>query len=114
VQNLKHPRYTLSASERSSVLRYANRQEVEVEAEAEAEHLRVDFDFLSGIEARYMAGEFRVGSIAFDPATPDGNPTGYCLVGLYDDMQDRFVRTLPPVMYAAVGIAARHEDRPGG
>ncbi len=61
-----------------------------------------------------MAGEFRVGSIAFDPATPDGNPTGYCLVGLYDDMQDRFVRTLPPVMYAAVGIAARHEDRPGG
>ncbi len=91
-------------------LEYANRQEVEADETGDLEA----FDFLSGIEARYMAGEFRVGSIAFDPANPFDSPSGYSLVGLYDDMRERFVRELPPVMYAAVGRAARNDDRPGG
>jgi hypothetical protein len=90
--------------------KYANRQEIEADETGDLEA----FDFLSDIEARYMAGEFRVGSIAFDPANPDGHPGGYSLVGMYDDMRERFVRELPPVMYAAVGGAARNDDRPGG
>ncbi len=38
-------------------LKYANRQEVETNDIGGLDA----FDFLSGIEARYMAGEFRVG-----------------------------------------------------
>jgi hypothetical protein len=47
-----------------------------------------------------MAGEFRVGSIPFDPANPVNGPS---FVGMYDDMRERFVRELPAIMYAAVG-----------
>jgi hypothetical protein len=88
------------------LLQYADRQE----AEAKAEHQLANFDFLNEIEARYIAGEFRVGSIAFDPANPFDGPS---FVGMYDDMRDSFVRELPAVMYAAVGVAARNADRPG-
>jgi len=91
-------------------LQYANRQEVEAD---ETDDLGA-FDFLSDIEARYTAGEFRVGSIAFDPANPFDSPSGYSLVGLYDDMRESFVRELPAVMYAAVGVAAQGDDRSGG
>ncbi len=86
---------------------YANRQEVEADDTGDVGA----FDFLSNIEARYIADEFRVGSIPFDPANPFGHPS---FVGMYDDMRERFVRELPPVMYAAVGGAARNDDRPGG
>ncbi len=86
---------------------YANSQEVEADDTGDVEA----FDFLSDIEARYIAGEFRVGSIAFDPANPFGGPS---FVGRYDDMRERFVRELPPVMYEDVGVAARDEARPGG
>ncbi len=89
------------------LLQYADRQEVE----AKAEHQLANFDFLSEIEARYIAGEFRVGSIAFDPANPFDGPS---FVGMYDDMRDSFVRELPAVMYAAVGVAAQSDDRSGG
>ncbi len=75
---------------------YANRQEVEADDTGNVGA----FDFLSDIEARYMAGEFRVGSIRFDPANPVGGPS---FVGMYDDMREHFVRELPAIMYAAVG-----------
>jgi hypothetical protein len=77
---------------------YANRQEVEADDTGDVEA----FDFLSDIEARYIAGEFRVGSIPFDPVNPFGHPS---FVGMYDDMRERFVRELPAVMYAAVGYS---------
>jgi hypothetical protein len=83
--------------------KYANRKEVEADDTGDVEA----FDFLSDIEARYIAGEFRVGSIAFDPANPVDSPSGYSLVGMYDDMRERFVRELPAVMYAPVGSGAQ-------
>lgn len=55
------------------------------------------FDFLTKLESRYVAGAFRAGSIAFDPADSDDNR-----VGNYDDLRDKFVRELPAVMYVAV------------
>lgn len=58
--------------------------------------------FLSRLEARYVAGKFTVGSIAFDPTDPFGGGAGYSLVGCYDDMSDKFVRALPEAMYAPV------------
>jgi hypothetical protein len=79
--------------------------------EAKAEHQLANFDVLSEIEARYIAGEFRVGSIAFDPANPFDGPS---FVGMDDDMRESFVRELPAVMYAAVGVAAQSDDRSGG
>ncbi len=91
-------------------LQYANRQEVE----ADAEFALGNFDFLSNIEARYMAGEFPVGSIAFDPANPSDSPSGLSLIGVYDDMRESFVREISPAMYGPVGIAARNDDSPGG
>ena len=49
------------------------------------------FDFLTKLETRYIAGDFRTGSLAFDPA--DNR------VGIYKDLRDKFVRALPAVMY---------------
>ena len=60
-----------------------------------------DFDFLTALEARYLAGQFPVGRIAYDPADPADNR-----VGVYDDLRDRFVRALPPAMYVPVNPAA--------
>lgn len=62
-----------------------------------AAHAIAPFDFLAKLEARYVAGTFPVGSIAFDPADPADNR-----VGIYDDLRDKFVRELPRVMYAPV------------
>ena len=59
------------------------------------------FDFLTRLEARYVAGEFRVGSLAFDPAEPTENR-----VGNYNDLRDRFVRALPAVMYVPIGVSS--------
>jgi hypothetical protein len=56
------------------------------------------FDFLTKLEARYLAGDFRVGSLTFDPADPADNR-----VGLYNDLRDKFVRAIPAVMYVPVG-----------
>lgn len=60
------------------------------------------FDFLSKIETRYVAGEFAVGSLAFDPASPFDGESGFSLVGVYDDFREKFVRALPRVMYKPV------------
>ena len=78
-------------------LQYADRQAVEA-GFADVEM----FDFHAEIEARHIAGEFRIGSIAFDAATPEGNPSGLSLAGLYDDLRDKFVRALPPKMYTSL------------
>lgn len=58
--------------------------------------------FLARLEARYVAGEFPLGSIAFDPTDPFGGGQGDSLVGVYDDMRGRFVRALPEAMYKPV------------
>lgn len=60
-----------------------------------------DFEFLSRLEARYVAGEFPVGRVSFDPSRPE-DCGGYGLVGTYDDMKGKFVRELPGAMYAPV------------
>ena len=65
--------------------------------DAAASWEREDFDFLIRLEARYLAAEFRVGSLSFDPADPLDNR-----VGVYDDLREKFVRALPRVMYAPV------------
>ena len=57
-------------------------------------------DFLAEVEARYIAGEFRVGAIGFDPSSPESSGTGHSLVGAYDELRDKFVRALPSQMYA--------------
>lgn len=59
------------------------------------------FDFLIGIETRYVAGEFPVGVVSFDPNRPE-DCGGYKYVGTYDDMKDKFVRPLPSIMYEPV------------
>lgn len=58
--------------------------------------------FLARLEARYVKGDFPVGSLAFDPANPEGEGTGYSLVGVYDDERAQWVRTIPEVMYRPV------------
>jgi Domain of unknown function (DUF4274) len=73
-------------------LQYANREEV-------PDFLVDGFDLLTAIEARYVAGEFLPGLIAFDPANPTD---GLSMVGVYDDARDKFVRALPSLMYAPV------------
>jgi hypothetical protein len=79
-------------------LQYADRASVEVSAR----HALRNFDFLADIERRYVAGEFRVGRLAFDPANPADSPSGLSMVGTYNDFRSRFVRALPSVMYAPV------------
>lgn len=59
------------------------------------------FDFLTAIEKRYVAGDFRTGLLSFDPNNPD-DCGGYKYVGTYDDMSHKFVRNLPAQMYAQV------------
>lgn len=59
------------------------------------------FDFITSVEARYVADSFPLGSISFDPRHP-GERYGYSFVGTYDDMKDKFVRELPAVMYTPV------------
>lgn len=80
-------------------LQYAGR-----EALTDNPHELEAFDFLARIEARYLAGEFQLGAIAFDPTQPYGDEVGpeYSLVGVYDDMRAKFVRALPEVMYRPV------------
>lgn len=78
---------------------YADRDAI-VAANALESELKT-FDFLKKLETRYVAGEFRVGSISYNPSDPSEN-----LVGMYDDHRDRFVRELPAVMYAPVGPGA--------
>jgi hypothetical protein len=58
--------------------------------------------FLARLEARYVSGDFPVGSLAFDPANPEGEGSGYSLVGVYDDKRSLWVRTIPDVMYRPV------------
>ena len=60
-----------------------------------------NFDFLTGIETRYVAGGFSPGRLSFDPSRPE-DCGGHRYVGTYDDMKDAFVRELPAVMYAPV------------
>jgi hypothetical protein len=81
-------------------LQYANREEV-------PDYLVDGYDLLTTIEARYVAGEFLAGLIAFDPANPADVPSGLSLVGVYDDARDKFVRALPPLMYAPVPALSR-------
>lgn len=52
------------------------------------------FDFITHLERRYVAGDFGVGRIAFDPRKP-GERYVYSFVGTYDSLQDKFVRALP-------------------
>ena len=59
------------------------------------------FEFISRIEARYVAGDFPVGRISFDPCQM-GEQDGYSFVGRYDDLKDNFVRELPAVVYLPV------------
>jgi hypothetical protein len=59
------------------------------------------FDFATGIEIRYVAGDFPIGRLSFDPNRPD-DCGGYKYVGAYDDLKSQFVRELPAVMYAPV------------
>lgn len=58
--------------------------------------------FLGRLEARYIRGDFPVGSLAFDPDNPEGEGSGYSLVGVYDDKRALWVRTIPDVMYRPV------------
>lgn len=53
------------------------------------------------LEQRYVAGEFVTGTIAFDPTSPNGDGN-YSLVGAYDALRDKFVRSLAPAMYQPV------------
>jgi hypothetical protein len=76
-------------------LQYADRDALL--ADPLASHALKEFDFLTKLEARYVAGEFPVGSISFDPSGPADNR-----VGNYDDLRDKFVRALPAVMYSPV------------
>ena len=78
-------------------LQFADRTALEADP-AQAGNLE-GFDFLTQLETRYLAGAFPVRAITFDPADPDDN-----LVGVYDDLRDKFVRQLPPVMYAPIGL----------
>lgn len=75
------------------LLQFADRQAVA--ADPLGASLAETFDFLAEIEALYLAGGFRVGSLSYDPAAEG-------LVGVYDDMRDSFVRALPEAMYAPV------------
>jgi hypothetical protein len=81
-------------------LQFASRADV-------PDHAEDVFDLLTEVEARYVAGEFRTGLIAFDPANPADTPAGLSMVGEYDDLRDNFVRALPPLMYAPVRPASR-------
>ena len=56
---------------------------------------------MTKLEARYVAGEFPVGSLSFDPSNPDDN-----LVGRYDDLRDKLVRALPAVIYSPARLTA--------
>ena len=76
-------------------LQYANREEV-------PDFLVDGFDLLTVIEARYVAGAYLPGLIAFDPASPADVASGLSLVGTYEDLRDKFVRALPPLMYEPV------------
>lgn len=58
--------------------------------------------FLARLEARYVRGDFPVGLIGFDPTNPEGEDSGYSLVGVYDDKRAQWVRTIPDVMYRPV------------
>lgn len=55
--------------------------------------------FLARLETRYVRGDFPVGASGFDPANPEGEGSGYSLVGVYDDKRAQRVRTIPDVMY---------------
>ncbi|ANP46878.1 DUF4274 domain-containing protein [Candidatus Viadribacter manganicus] len=79
------------------------RQYTDRDAVAEAKGDADLFDFLTRIETRYVAGEFALGSIAFDPTNADGEG-GYSLVGSYDDISGKFVRSLPPAMYEPIRL----------
>jgi hypothetical protein len=77
-------------------LQYADRDAIV--ANPLASHALDGFDFMTKLEARYVAGDFPVGSVSFDPSNDDG----MSLVGAYDDLRHKFVRTLPAVMYSPV------------
>lgn len=78
------PEWYLSCADRDSV------------TELGGEYLEV-FDLIMEIEARYVAGDFATGSIAYDPKA-----AGEYFVGIYDDKRDTFVRALPSMMYLPV------------
>jgi hypothetical protein len=82
-------------------LQFADRDAVLAAYGARSGELEI-FDFVSRLETRYVAGEFLVGSLAFDPSRP-GSPFGYSFVGAYDNLRHGFVRALPAAMYAPVG-----------
>lgn len=58
--------------------------------------------FLARLEARYIRGDFPVGSLSFDPTNPEGEGSGFSLVGCYDDKRALWVREIPDAMYRPV------------
>ena len=75
---------------------YADRDAIAADPHALA-NLLDDFDFQKKIEDRYVAREFPVGSLSYDPSGPPDQ-----LVGIYDGHREKFVRELPDIMYAPV------------
>jgi len=60
-----------------------------------------DFDFLSDLERKYVAGAFSIKRLSFDPNSHQ-DCGGIKFVGTYHDLEKAFVRELPPQMYEAV------------
>lgn len=69
--------------------------------DAVPEFQRADFDFIMAIESRYVAGQFPLGVLWYDPSSSDDNDGPSC-VGMYDQQGYPVLRTLPAVMYEAV------------